>query len=206
MNGHSLATVVRLFTGAQARWTGCRPEPGQRVYFANHTSNLDFVLLWAALPRDLRERTRPIAAHDYWTASRHRLLLAEKVFRAVLIERKHVTRENNPLHQMLAALDANDSLIIFPEGGRNANGEVGEFKSGIFHLAKERPATEFIPVWIDNLSRVLPKGEILPLPVLCSVTFGSAIRRETGEDKTAFLARARAAVIKLGSGEIKDEE
>jgi 1-acyl-sn-glycerol-3-phosphate acyltransferase len=202
MNGHGLATFVRLFTGAQARWNGCGPERRQRIYFANHTSNLDFVLLWAALPRELRQRTRPIAAHDYWTASRHRLLLAEKVFRAVLIERKNVTRANNPLHQMLAALDADDSLIIFPEGGRNPDGKVGEFKSGLYHLAKERPAVELVPVWIDNLSRVLPKGEVLPLPVLCSVTFGKPVVRDPNENKVTFLDKARAAVIQLGG---KDE-
>ncbi len=199
MNAHPFATAVRLFTGAQARWTGCGPELRQRVYFANHTSNLDFVLLWAALPRPLRERTRPIAAHDYWTASPHRLFLAEKVFRAVLIERKQVTRANNPLIHMLGALDAQDSLIIFPEGGRNPDGPVGEFKSGIYHLAKERPAVEFVPVWIDNLSRVLPKGEIFPLPLLCSVTFGCPIQLGGNENKTAFLERARAAVLALNT-------
>jgi 1-acyl-sn-glycerol-3-phosphate acyltransferase len=198
MSGQSLATFVRLFTGAQARWVGCGPELHQRVYFANHTSNLDFVLLWAALPRHLRARTRPIAAHDYWTASPHRQFMAEKIFRAVLIERKHVTRSNNPLHEMLAALDASDSLIIFPEGGRNPDGKVGEFKSGIYHLAKDRPNVEFVPVWIDNLSRVLPKGEILPLPLLCSVTFGAPLRLDEAENKAAFLERARAAVLSLG--------
>jgi len=198
MKGQSLATMVRLFTGAQARWSGCGPETRQRVYFANHTSNLDFVLLWAALPRHLRARTRPIAAHDYWTAAPHRQFLAEKIFRAVLIERKNVTRSNNPLHHMLAALDAQDSLIIFPEGGRNAEGNVGEFKSGIYHLAKERRSVEFVPVWIDNLSRVLPKGEILPLPLLCSVTFGTPLVLQEAENKAAFLDRARNAVMSLG--------
>ena len=198
MTAHALAVFVRLFTGAQARWTGCRPEPRQRIYFANHTSNLDFVLLWAALPRELRQRTRPVAAHDYWTASRHRLLLAEKVFHALLIERKHVTRTNNPLQLMFRAIDDGDSLILFPEGGRNPDGQVGTFKSGLYHLAKDRPDVEFIPVWIDNLSRVLPKGESLPLPILCSVSFGAPIRLETGEGKSAFLQRARSAVVLLG--------
>lgn len=198
MNGQSLATIVRLFTGAQARWSGCGPETRQRVYFANHTSNLDFVLLWAALPRHLRSKTRPIAAHDYWTAAPHRQFLAEKIFRAVLIERKNVTRSNNPLKLMLAALDAQESLIIFPEGGRNAEGLVGEFKSGIYHLAKERPGVQFVPVWIDNLSRVLPKGEILPLPFLCSVTFGEPLGIREAEGKASFLERARTAVLALG--------
>jgi len=199
MNGNVLVTLVRLFTGAQARWKGSAPEAKQRVYFANHTSNLDFVLLWAALPNELRAQTRPIAAHDYWTASRYRLFLAEKVFRAVLIERKNVTRANNPLKGMLDALDANNSLIIFPEGGRNPQGAPGEFKSGIYHLARERPSLEFVPVWIDNLCRVLPKGEVLPLPLLCSVTFGAPLHLAEGEHKTSFLQRARSSVIGLSA-------
>lgn len=195
-----LAGAVRLFTGAQARWVGCAPEPVQRIYFANHTSNLDFVLLWASLPRALREKTRPVAAHDYWTANPLRQKIARDVFRAVLIERKKVTRATNPLPLMVAALDAGDSLIIFPEGGRAADGvALGEFKSGIFHLASARPQVSLVPVWIDNLRRVLPKGEILPVPLLCSVTFGAPLALAPNEDKATFLARAHEAVLRLSN-------
>ncbi len=197
MIGNAFALAARLFTGAQARWIGCAPEPRQRVFFANHTSNLDFVLLWAALPRTIRQKTRPVAAHDYWTKSRIRIALADKIFRAVLIERKRVTRGNNPLAPMLAALAHGESLIIFPEGGRSLTGELGAFKSGIFHLAKAQPATEFIPVFIDNLNRVLPKGEVLPIPIVCSVSFGAPMLLQPGEEKLAFLQRARDAVIAL---------
>lgn len=192
-----IAFLARLFTGAIPRWRGCAPEPRLRVYFANHSSNLDFVLLWASLPGEIRERTRPIAAHDYWTGSRLRHWLAASVFRAVLIERKNVTRENNPLVPMCDALRAGDSLIIFPEGGRNPSDEVGEFKPGIHHLAREVPGAELVPVFIENLSRVLPKGEVLPVPILCSVYFGAPIRLEPGENKRDFLARAREAVLAL---------
>jgi 1-acyl-sn-glycerol-3-phosphate acyltransferase len=166
------------------------------VYFANHTSNLDFVLLWAALPARLREKTRPVAAHDYWTSGRLRLLLADNVFNAVLIERKQVTRANNPLAPMLAALEAGSSLIIFPEGTR-AVGQPGEFKSGIYHLAKARPQLEFIPVYIENLNRVLPKGEVLPIPILCSVRFGAPMFLADGDDKSTFITRARTAMEQL---------
>jgi 1-acyl-sn-glycerol-3-phosphate acyltransferase len=192
-----IAFAARLFTGAMPRWRGCAPEPRLRVYFANHASNLDFVLLWASLPGSIRERTRPVAAHDYWTGSHLRRWLAEKVFRAVLIERKNVTRENNPLTPMCQALRSGDSLIIFPEGGRNPSGEIGEFKAGIHHLAREVPEVELVPVFIENLNRVLPKGEVLPVPILCSVYFGAPLRLGEGETKKDFLMRAREAVLAL---------
>lgn len=197
MIGSVLARMTRLLTGARARWMGCIPEPRQRVFFANHTSNLDFVLLWAALPGPIRRITRPVAAQDYWRGGMVREYLASQVFRAVLIERKNVTRDNNPLAPMLESLAAGESLIIFPEGTRHPDGQVSDFKPGIFHLAKACPEVEFVPVYIENLNRVLPKGEILPVPILCSVNFGAPLARIEGESKCDFLARARAALLEL---------
>ena len=196
MTAALIASLVRFLTGARAHWRGCAPEPVQRIYFANHTSNLDFVLLWASLPPSLRRRTRPVGARDYW-CGRLRGWLAGHVFRAVLIERRQVTKENNPLRPMLDALAGGESLSIFPEGTRNPNGEVGEFKPGLFHLAKARPDVEFVPVLIENLNRVLPKGEVLPVPILCSVNFGTPMRLAQGETKLHFLHRAREALLSL---------
>lgn len=195
--GSLIAILARLLTGATARWRGTTPAQHSRIYFANHTSNLDFVLLWAVLPPALRATTRPVAAEDYWRASGLRLWVAERVFRAVLIARKNVTRENNPLAPMLQTLAGGESLIIFPEGGRNAGEEVGEFKAGLFHLAKTEPTVELVPVYVENLNRVLPKGEVLPVPILCSVHFGTPLGLEPGETKPAFLTRAREAVLAL---------
>src|ERR1700722_15040907 len=126
-----IAGTAKLLTGARAHWLGCAPEKKLRVYFANHTSNLDFVVLWAAMPRHLRAATRPVAAHDYWTAHPVRLAPGQRGFHAVLIERKKVTRANNPMEPMLTALRAGDSLIIFPEGGRMEGNGVGEFRGGL---------------------------------------------------------------------------
>lgn len=196
MIGRALAFLVRLLTGGTAHWRGCLPERAQRIYFANHTSNLDFVLLWASLPTALRRHTRPVAAQDYWITPGRRYL-AEQVFRAVLIERKRVTRTSNPLTPMLTALTAGESLIIFPEGTRNEGGEIGEFKPGLHHLAAARPDVQLVPVFIDNLNRVLPKGEVLPVPMLCSVHFGEPLALDPAESKPAFLARARAALNSL---------
>lgn len=193
----TIACFSRLLTGVRARWQGCAPIAEQRVYFANHTSNLDFVLLWSALPGELRRKTRPVAARDYWQGGGIREWLAGSVFRAVLIERKTVTRESNPLTPMLDALTCGESLIIFPEGTRNPDGEVSPFKPGLFHLAKSCPEVSLVPVFIDNLNRVLPKGEVLPVPMLCSVSFGAPLHLAEGEAKLQFLNRAREALLAL---------
>ena len=192
-----IVVLAKLISGANVRWVGCLPDARQRIYFANHTSNLDTVVLWAALPPDARAQTRPVAARDYWTAGKLRPYLAKKIFRAVLIERKKVTARDNPVEQMLAALEERCSLIIFPEGGRQSGPEMAPFKSGLYHLAKKRADVEFIPVLIDNLNRILPKGEVLPVPVLSCISFGAPIRVEEKETKAAFLERAREAVNRL---------
>jgi 1-acyl-sn-glycerol-3-phosphate acyltransferase len=200
MIGRLIAFLVRLFTGARARWMGCVPDPKRtRVYFANHTSNLDFVLLWSALPNALRLKTRPAAALDYWSQGRVRPWIAQGVFNAILIERKHVTRDNNPITQLLDVMNDGHSIIIFPEGTRtpHSGGELGEFKSGLYHLAKSRPDAEFVPVYLENLNRVLPKGELLPVPMLCSVSFGQPLTLAPNESKLTFLERARQAVSAL---------
>jgi 1-acyl-sn-glycerol-3-phosphate acyltransferase len=189
-----LATSVQLFSGVQARWIGCRPDTTQRVYFANHTSNLDFLILWSILPREARQAAHPVAASDYWRKGPLRFFLANSVFRGVLIEREKVTRTNNPLAQLVAILKAGESLIIFPEGGRTTDPEMRPFKSGLYHLGRAVPEVDLVPVYIDNANRVLPKGEFLPIPLLCSVNIGAPIRVLPAESKKAFLIRARAAV------------
>jgi 1-acyl-sn-glycerol-3-phosphate acyltransferase len=192
-----VASSIRLLSGVRARWMGTDPVDRQRLYFANHTSNLDAAVLWACLPPFLREKTRPVAAKDYWTGSALRRWLANEIFRALLIERRKVTAENNPLREMVAVLDAGESLIIFPEGGRFPGPEPQHFKPGLFHLAKDRPEVELVPVYLENLNRILPKGQILPVPLLGSITVGQPLWLEQGEAKVAFLDRAREAVWSL---------
>ena len=191
--------TARAITGAEARWVGCMPSETQRVYLANHTSHADFILLWAALTPRLRSRTFPVAAADYWDSNTVRRYLATQVFRAVLVERDRQDRTNSPITQMVQALDGGNSLIVFPEGTRGNGAALLPFKCGIYHLAHTRPNVELVPVWIDNLYRVLPKGAILPAPLLCSATFGEPTHLLPGEDKKAFLNRLQRTVTRLGA-------
>ena len=197
--GLLLAFVARLITGAQGHWKGCPPKAEQRIYFANHQSHLDWVLIWAALPLELRARTRPIAARDYWTSSPFKQWLTSAVFNAVYVSRERVD-DQDPLEPLVDALKAGDSLVIFPEGTRSNKDEPQPFKSGLFHLAEQFPGVQLIPAWIDNVQRVMPKGEVVPVPILCTVTFGAPIGLRTGEDKRGFLDRARDAVMALRPG------
>ena len=191
-----LLGLVRLLTGAQARWYGCPPKAEQRIYFANHQSHADLVLMWAALPQELRSITRPIAARDYWTTSTLKRFITTEVFNAVYVERER-KGDADPLQPLIDALDSGDSLIMFPEGTRGFAEDPQPFKSGLYNLAQRFPAVVLVPAWIHNVQRVMPKGEVVPVPVLCSVTFGAPIALGVDEPRSEFLARARAAVMAL---------
>ncbi|MGJ7553978.1 1-acyl-sn-glycerol-3-phosphate acyltransferase [Variovorax sp. RB3P1] len=287
LTGWLLLGIVRLLTGAQARWYGCPPKAEQRIYFANHQSHADLVMIWAALPEELRSITRPIAARDYWANTPFKRWITTEVFNAVYVERAATAPAApaaaaaaevpppppravaappteriepsmeplppmslpfadtpmevvndvqgrldlpappppppppprapeppampaqpelpaadtppapDPLAPLIEALRSGDSIIIFPEGTRGHTGEPQKFKSGLYALATMFPDVVLVPAWIDNVQRVMPKGEIVPVPILCSVTFGAPLRVEDGEERRPFLDRARAAVIAL---------
>ncbi|CAN5722584.1 hypothetical protein BH11PSE13_BH11PSE13_26440 [soil metagenome] len=294
LTGWLLLGVVRLLTGAQARWYGCPPKAEQRIYFANHQSHADLVMIWAALPEELRSITRPIAARDYWANTPFKRWITTKVFNTVYVERggapvvptaplvpaappssvstsaatkpavptlipteriepsmdpiepfmiqvpppapaafavkavqlpliaspptepdlsapatAEATASDpiatpapeaaDPLAPLIEALTSGDSIIIFPEGTRGHTGEPQKFKSGLFTLAQLFPDVVLVPAWIDNIQRVMPKGEVVPVPILCSVTFGAPIQLEEGEERRPFLDRAREAVVALRS-------
>ena len=194
--GFVLLGLIRVLTGSQARWYGCPPKAEQRIYFANHQSHADLVLIWAALPRDLRVVTRPIAARDYWTKTPFRQWITTEVFNAIYVSRER-SADQDPLEPLIAALAQGDSIILFPEGTRGNAEEPQAFKAGLFNLALKFPQVVLVPTWIANVQRVMPKGEVVPVPVLCSVTFGTPVRVEAGEERRPFLDRARGAVIAL---------
>ena len=191
-----LLGLIRALTGAQARWQGCPPKAEQRIYFANHQSHADLILMWAALPAELRSITRPIAAKDYWTQTPFKKWITSAVFNAIYVDRVK-TGDQDPLEPLIDALTNGDSVILFPEGTRGNQEEPQAFKSGLYNLALKFPGVVLIPTWINNVQRVMPKGEVVPVPILCSVTFGAPVALADGEDRASFLVRARQAVVNL---------
>jgi 1-acyl-sn-glycerol-3-phosphate acyltransferase len=158
---------------------------------------MDTVVLWSALPHGLRANTRPVAARDYWDRPGLRGMIARDELNVVMIDRNRADPNADPLDPLRDALEHGFSLIIFPEGTRAAQPLPGEFKSGLYHLAQQFRHVELIPVYIENLHRSMPKGALLPVPIICTVRFGAPLERSVSEDKDSFLARARAAVIGL---------
>ena len=192
-----LIRTVRLLVGAYPRWEGTAPSNVQRVYFANHTSHMDTLVLWSALPQELRNSTRPVAAKDYWGGSPLRRHISGKGFNVVLIERARDGREGDPLQPLYDVLERGQSLIIFPEGTRKAQALPDPFKSGLYHLSRRFPNVELIPVYLENLHRSMPKGTFFPLPLICTVRFGSPLAHIADEPKENFLERARHEVVAL---------
>jgi 1-acyl-sn-glycerol-3-phosphate acyltransferase len=198
--GRTVAGLARLLAGGYVRWDAPPDRNGARVYFANHTSHLDFILLWSYLPPDLRRRTRPVAARDYWEKGPLRRYLSTRVFRALLIDRSG-PEAREAVDRMAEGIAAGDSLILFPEGTRGTGESIAPFKSGLYHLCASQPGLELVPVSMENLNRVLPKGEFVPVPMVSRVIFGDSLRLAEGESKDEFLARARAALEALREDE-----
>lgn len=196
--GHTLAFVARAITAVRADWRGIEPVAKQRVYFANHVSNADMPMIWTVLPNHMRRETRPVAAADYWLKSKLRAFIGPEVFNCVLIDRRPDARQEDPMAKILEALDEGSSLIIFPEGNRNMTDDpLLPFRSGLYNMGLARPEVDLVPTWVANLTEIMPKGEVIPLPLICTVTFGTPIHVQDGESKDAFLARAAADLVAL---------
>ena len=188
--------LTRLLVGAYPQWEGSKPSKKQRIYFANHTSHLDTIVLWSSLPKEMRSHTRPVAAKDYWIKGALRRRIAIEELNVVLVDRRR-TEHADPLEPLRQCLQEGSSMIIFPEGTRRPQAIPSEFKSGIWRLAREFPNVELIPVYIENLYQAMPKGALIPVPTVCSVRFGAPLPFSADDPKEEFLARAREAVIKL---------
>lgn len=193
---------ARLLTGARSLWVGCEPELKQRIYYANHNSHIDFILLWSSLPTHIRRKTRPIAASDYWLKDGLRRFLIQDTFSGVTIQRNR-SDQQDPLQPVKDVLAEGYSIIFFPEGTRNLNDDVEmlQFKSGLYHLSQQFPDVEVVPVWISNLKRVMPKGAFIPLPLLSTVIFGEPLALDQLTGKDQFLQHAQQQLLKLKKAE-----
>lgn len=198
VTGQALSLFARFITAARAEWRGIEPVRLQRIYYANHTSNADMPIIMAVFPAALRRDTRPVAAADYWLKNKARAFVGPEVYNAVLIDRRSEHQTEDPIEKIVEALDDGASLIIFPEGGRNRSEDpLMPFKAGLYNIAQKRPDVDLVPTWIDNIASVMPSGEVIPVPLACTVIFGTPVHVKDAESKDDFLKRASDALLTL---------
>ena len=189
--------IIRLICGANSIWYKCQPSEKPTVYYANHSSHLDFPLIWASMPENIRKKLHPIAGKDYWNKNWIKRFISCKIFNSVLIERFNINQNNYPIDKIAELLKNGDSILIFPEGTRGLNNEINQFKNSLFHLYKKCPNVQFVPIYLNNLNRILPKGEFLPVPILSSIIIGQPLVFESHIDKTDLINKAKFKLEEL---------
>ncbi len=138
-----------------------RSLDGPCLLIANHSSHLDSVAALSLLPRALRRRTAVAAAADYFFATRPLACFSSLALGAFPFHRQGAVSASLAHCGDLA--DDGYSILIFPEGTRSPDGRLAPFKAGIGLLAREL-GVPVVPIHLDGLHAILPKGRTRPRP------------------------------------------
>ena len=188
--------LARFFTGADVIGREHLPTKGPAIVVANHNSHVDTLLLLTIFPARTLRCVRPAAAADYFLKDPVMSWFSRNIIGIVPVARGRAAFGDDVLAPAREALAAGDIVVIFPEGTRGeASDDMGRLKSGVARLAESFPAAPVTPVWIQGAGRVLPKGEVLPVPMNCAVIVGPPIHWEGR--RTAFMDALREALLAL---------
>lgn len=199
--GKVILYLCRLISGVQVEIRDAKSISDTVIFYANHSSHLDAMVILSLLPEEVRKKTTIVGSIKYWQASAIRRYISNHVFKTVLIERSgegSASGAFSAISSMANVLEQGYSIIIFPEGTRGNDGTISDFKGGIYHLAKKHRSIKLIPVYLENMNRIMPKGELIIIPLLGRAVFGTPIQLLEGEHKDAFLARAKSELVDLG--------
>lgn len=164
--------VLTIMLGAQVRGREHLPTKGPAIIVANHNSHLDTMTILTMFPMRMLPRLRPVAAMDYFMRSGLMAWFATNIIGIIPIVRGGHAAGTNPLAPCEEALDRGEILIIFPEGSRGEPEQLQQFKKGVAHLAKARPATPVHPLFMHGLGKALPKDSVFIVPFNCDVVAG----------------------------------
>jgi 1-acyl-sn-glycerol-3-phosphate acyltransferase len=165
-----LRPLLRLLFGVSVEGRAHLAGLERFILASNHNSHLDVPLLFSVLPVRRLAGVRPVAARDYFQKRPLLFRVVNALFRPVWIDREGPSER--AVDSMLAALEAGESLIIFPEGTRGEPGRIGRFRSGVGRLAGQHPDLPVLPVFLHGPERALPKDSAVPLPIWNRVLVG----------------------------------
>ena len=187
--------VLMLILGAQVRHRERLPKSGPAIIVANHNSHLDTLSIMAMYKLGEVKHLRPVAAMDYFMRSRPLAWFVSHILRVIPDHRGGMNRDL--VQQCGDALDAGDILIVFPEGSRGEPEQLSLFKKGLAHLAKARPGTPVVPLFMHGLGKALPKDSFLLVPFNCDVVVGEAFSYESDND--AFMGQLQERMVALAA-------
>jgi 1-acyl-sn-glycerol-3-phosphate acyltransferase len=164
---------------------------GPVVFAANHASHADTPLLLTCLPSRFRHKLVVAAGADYFFDKRWKGNLSAFALNAIPIERVKISRRSAQLPASL--LSAGWNLLIYPEGGRTADGWSQEHRGGAAYLAT-KVGVPVVPIYVEGTRRVMKKGVSIPMPASTTITFGRPMRPAEGEDARRFAVRIEREV------------
>ncbi|HLB42597.1 MAG TPA: lysophospholipid acyltransferase family protein [Gammaproteobacteria bacterium] len=188
--------LVWVVLGLNVKYRNRLPMKGPAILVANHNSHLDTIVLMSLYPRESVSQVRPVAAADYFLKNRYLKWFCQCILQIIPIHR--VFKKNkfhDPLHKISAALRQGAIVIYYPEGTRGEPEKMGKFKKGIMHLAKRHPKVPIVPVYLEGLGKVLPKGEKLLVPFNVKAVIGNPMPRL--ENKNDFINSLREQISSL---------
>lgn len=189
--------LVLIMLGLNVRHRELLPSRGPAVIIANHNSHLDTLVLMSLLPLGMLPRLRPVAAMDYFLRNPLLAWFARHIIGIIPLRRSVKAGHDDPLAEVIAALDAGEVLILFPEGSRGEPERLGQFKSGIAHIVQRRSQVPVVPVYLHGLGMALPKGELVLVPFFCDVFVGEPLLWQ-GE-RRAFMEGVESRMGELAS-------
>jgi 1-acyl-sn-glycerol-3-phosphate acyltransferase len=192
-----MSLYTRLFVFGRERFDDVAPPV---VFVANHSSHLDTPTILRALPLKWRQHTAVAAAADYFYKKRLVAHAVALVFNTVPIMRRGGGGAGEGAFDHVDRLiDARWNLLMFPEGTRSRDGQLGRLKSGAAVIA-QRHGIPIIPVRVKGTHDAMPPGQNWPKRVRglfsrrhrLEVHFGPMIAVPASEDPADVMERVRS--------------
>jgi len=193
--------LVLVVLGLNVRNPERLPLRGPAIVVANHNSHMDAFVLMSLFPLKRLAQLRPVAAADYFLKNPLLAWFTLEIVNMIPIERpgggRKLKRDIDPLQECTEALERGEILVVFPEGTRGDTEALGKFKGGVARLKEQFPDAPVVPVYLQGLGRVLPKGESAFVPRIVDVFVGAPVSW-TGR-RADFTAAMEQAVKDLAA-------